>query len=97
MTRSLLLIPPTTVAVLRAMEIILAYIAQVGTVKCGVPSLVDLDPPTMECYQMSQNVNFRKCTGTYIDRAILIHNNYFILLLFVLLSRLLCVGFTNRI
>ena len=30
MTRSLQLIPPTTVAVLRAMEIILAYIAQVG-------------------------------------------------------------------
>ena len=29
MTRSLQLIPPTTVAVLRAMEIILAYIAQV--------------------------------------------------------------------
>jgi hypothetical protein len=29
MTRSLLLIPPTTVAVLRAMEIILAYVAQV--------------------------------------------------------------------
>ena len=32
MTRSLRLIPPTTVAVLRALEIILAYIAQVGNV-----------------------------------------------------------------
>ena len=31
MTRSLQLIPPTTVAVLRALEIILAYIAQVNT------------------------------------------------------------------
>ena len=30
MTRSLRLIPPTTVAVLRALEIILAYIAQVS-------------------------------------------------------------------
>ena len=29
MTRSLQLIPPTTVAVLRALEIILAYVAQV--------------------------------------------------------------------
>ena len=29
MTRSLQLIPPTTVAVLRALEIILAYLAQV--------------------------------------------------------------------
>ena len=29
MTRALKLIPPTTVAVLRAMEIVLAYIAQV--------------------------------------------------------------------
>jgi len=30
MTRSLQLIPPTTVAVLRALEIILAYVAQVN-------------------------------------------------------------------
>ena len=38
MTRSLQLIPPTTVAVLRALEIILAYVAQVGEFNLFKPS-----------------------------------------------------------
>ena len=37
MTRSLRLIPPTTVAVLRALEIILAYIAQVRSLNIRIP------------------------------------------------------------